>query len=93
MALSGLGRRAPAVDGPSALDPTSVSIAVTALEAPPETAVADTLTGPLLAEPWTIDIPVLLPAGRIALDDAGHPWWRSADGANTVPITGSAEGL
>jgi hypothetical protein len=51
------------------------------------------LTGPLLAEPWTIDIPVLLPTGRIALDDAGHPWWRSADGANTLPIAGSAEGL
>ena len=47
----------------------------------PETALADTLTEPLLAEPWTIEIPVLLPTGRIALDDAGHPWWRSADGA------------
>ena len=59
----------------------------------PEAPLADTLTGPLLAEPWTIDIPVLLPAGRIALDDAGHPWWRSADGANTLPIADSAEGL
>jgi hypothetical protein len=59
----------------------------------PEMALADTLTEPLLAEPWTIEIPVLLPTGRIALDDAGHPWWRSADGANTLPIAGSAEGL
>ena len=39
--LSGLGRRAPAVDGPAALDATPMTIAVTALEAPPETAVAD----------------------------------------------------
>src|SRR5262249_14228874 len=43
----------------------------------PEAPLADALTEPLLAEPWTIDIPVLLPPGRIALDDAGHPWWRS----------------
>jgi hypothetical protein len=59
----------------------------------PETGLADSLTGPLLAEPWTLEIPVLLPTGRIALDDAGHPWWRSADGANTLPVAGSAEGL
>ena len=59
----------------------------------PEAALADALTGPLLAEPWTIEIPVLLPAGRIALDDSGHPWWRSADGANTLPVAGEADGL
>jgi hypothetical protein len=59
----------------------------------PETALADSLTGPLLAEPWALDIPVLLPMGRIALDDAGHPWWRSADGTNTLPVADSAEGL
>ena len=57
------------------------------------TALADALTEPLLAEPWTIEIPVLLPAGRIARDDAGDPWWRSADGANALPVAGSAEGL
>jgi hypothetical protein len=51
------------------------------------------LTEPLLAEPWTLDVPVLLPAGRIARDDAGHAWWRSADGATTLPLAGDAEGL
>jgi hypothetical protein len=59
----------------------------------PEMTLADALTAPLLAEPWAIDIPVLLPVGRIALDDAGHAWWRSADGANTLPVAGDAEGL
>ena len=58
-----------------------------------EADLADTLTAPLLAEPWTTDIPVLLPAGRIALDDAGHPWWQSTDGTSTLPVAGSAEGL
>nr|WP_249158883.1 SWIM zinc finger family protein [Bradyrhizobium jicamae] len=59
----------------------------------PEAALTDTLSAPLLAEPWTLDIPVLLPAGRIARDDAGHSWWRSADGSTTLPVAGSAEGL
>src|SRR5436305_12141760 len=48
--LSGLGRRAPAVDALSAVDATAVTIAVTALEAPPETAVADPGDPPLSDE-------------------------------------------
>jgi hypothetical protein len=35
-----------------------------------EAPLAETLSAPLLAEPWTIDVPVLLPGGRIAVDDA-----------------------
>jgi len=58
-----------------------------------EQALAEVLTEPLLAEPWTLDVPVLPPAGRIARDDAGHGWWRSADGATTLPLAGDAEGL
>jgi hypothetical protein len=54
---------------------------------------ADALSKPLLAEPWTLDVPVLLPAGRIALDGAGHGWWQSADGATTLPIAGDVDGL
>jgi hypothetical protein len=53
----------------------------------------EALTRPLLAEPWTIEVPVLLPAGRIARDDAGHAWWRSADGATILPLAEDAEGL
>ena len=54
---------------------------------------ADALTAPLLTTPWTLEVPVLLPEGRIALDGAGHGWWRSADGATTLPIAGDADGL
>lgn len=60
--------------------------------APNET-LSDALTRPLLAEPWTIDIPLLLPRGRVARDDAGSSWWRAADGTATLPVAGNAEGL
>jgi hypothetical protein len=58
----------------------------------PET-LADALSKPLLAEPWTLEVPVLLPAGRVVLDGAGHRWWRSTDDATTLPIAGDADGL
>jgi hypothetical protein len=58
-----------------------------------EQGLAEVLTRPLLAEPWTLEIPVLLPAGRIALDEAGLGWWRSSDGATSLPVAGNAEGL
>jgi hypothetical protein len=53
----------------------------------------DALTKPLLAEPWALEIPVLLPAGRIARDGAGHAWWRSADAALMLPLAGEIQGL
>jgi SWIM zinc finger len=59
----------------------------------PEEAITEALAKPLLAEPWTLEVPVLLPAGRIALDGTGHAWWRTADGATTLLVAGSAEGL
>jgi hypothetical protein len=59
----------------------------------PDEAITEALAKPLLAEPWTLEVPVLLPAGRIALDGAGHAWWRSADGATTLAVAGPAEGL
>lgn len=34
----------------------------------------------LLEAPWRIDVPLLLPAGRICADGAGRGWWRSAGG-------------
>ncbi|WP_284270278.1 SWIM zinc finger family protein [Bradyrhizobium iriomotense] len=59
----------------------------------PDEAPSDALTRPLLAEPWIIDIPLLLPQGRIARDDTGHIWWRSADGAMTLPVATEAQGI
>ncbi|MGY3561958.1 hypothetical protein ACVWZ4_006514 [Bradyrhizobium sp. USDA 4472] len=59
----------------------------------PNQTLSNALTQPLLAEPWTIEIPLLLPQGRIARDDAGGAWWRAADGAAALPVAGKAEGL
>nr|WP_249209760.1 SWIM zinc finger family protein [Bradyrhizobium manausense] len=59
----------------------------------PDMALGEALTRPLLAEPWIVEIPLLLPRGRIARDDSGGTWWRAADGTATLPVTGNAEGL
>ncbi|MFA6113641.1 MAG: SWIM zinc finger family protein [Sphingomonas sp.] len=70
-----------------------------AVEAPapewpvPEAALAYTLSAPLLAEPWTIDVPVLLPGGRVAVDGTGRAWWRATEGDIVLPMAGEAEGL
>lgn len=37
------------------------------------------LAGPLIAEPWATEVPVLLPAGRIGLDPGGAAWWHGKD--------------
>jgi hypothetical protein len=58
-----------------------------------EDTLVEAVTRPLLVAPWTLEIPVLLPAGRIARDNTGRAWWRSVDGATTLPVAGSAEGL
>lgn len=59
----------------------------------PVEALTDALTRPLIAEPWALEIPVLLPLGRIVLDDANHAWWRSADTTTTLPVAGEVDGL
>lgn len=59
----------------------------------PQTPLTDALTRPLLAEPWVLDVPVMLPAGRIALDEQGQSWWRSTDGSHTFPVAGETGGL
>jgi len=38
-----------------------------------------------LAVPWRIEMPVLLPEGRICAEASGAAWWRSSDGA-LVPV-------
>lgn len=60
-------------------------------EAAPD--LAEALTAPLLAEPWVLDIPVLLPRGRVAIDATGQGWWRPADATTTLPLAEGAEGL
>jgi hypothetical protein len=60
-------------------------------EAAPD--LAEALTAPLQAEPWVLDIPVLLPQGRVAIDAAGQGWWRPADATLALPLADGAEGL
>jgi hypothetical protein len=38
-----------------------------------------------IAAPWRIDMPVLLPEGRICAEGSGRAWWRSDDGV-VVPL-------
>lgn len=53
----------------------------------------EALTAPLHAEPWVLDIPVLLPRGRVAIDAAGQGWWRPIDATTALPIAEGVEGL
>lgn len=49
--------------------------------------VAETMAAQL-ADPWCGEIPVLLPPGRILLDDREVPWWRSECGTMLHPVVG-----
>ena len=60
-------------------------------EAAPD--LAEALTAPLHAEPWALDIPVLLPPGRLAVDPAGQAWWQPADNTIALPLAEGMEGL
>lgn len=59
----------------------------------PGKSLEETLTAPLLAEPWTVERPVLLPPGRIGFDRAGASWWQAHEGAAPLPLAGEVEGL
>jgi hypothetical protein len=59
----------------------------------PDDTLVDALAAPLLAEPWALDVPVLLPRGRIATDGNGRAWWRSAEGDAVLPVAGDSDGL
>jgi hypothetical protein len=51
------------------------------------------LTVPFIAAPWTLDLPLLLPPGRIVQDEAGSQWWRSAGDGTLLPVATELEGL
>ena len=59
----------------------------------PQGALAEALAAPLLAEPWALDQPLLLPAGRLASDGTDQSWWRSQDGGLVLPLSGKPDGL
>lgn len=43
-------------------------------------------------EPWLVEMPILLPPGRIMIDANGTPWWKSLSGDDLVPVEDLAEG-
>lgn len=51
-------------------------------------AIGELLAAPLLDEPWATEIPVLLPAGRLATDPQGKLWWRSDRDETILPVAG-----
>jgi hypothetical protein len=53
--------------------------------APPMEAFADYAES-LLAAPWRIEAPLLLPEGRICRHASGRAWWRSKDGQWAAPL-------
>ncbi len=53
----------------------------------------DALTRPLLAEPWAIDIPLLLPQGGSRATRQDMRGGDLADGTAKLPVAGNAEGL
>jgi hypothetical protein len=58
-----------------------------------EAALLDDIAERAAATPWVDEMPLLLPAGRIAFDGAGKPWWRARDGSTPLPVNGLADGL
>jgi hypothetical protein len=58
--------------------------------------VVESLASTLLAEPWMLDMPVLLPAGRLAIDGGGQCWWCAQDARLSsvpLPLAQTAAGL
>jgi hypothetical protein len=46
----------------------------------------------LHAEPWLIEVPMLLPPGRIMIDGNGMSWWKSQSGNDLLPVEDVADG-
>ncbi|WP_182355866.1 SWIM zinc finger family protein [Komagataeibacter europaeus] len=46
----------------------------------------------LLAEPWRLEVPLMLPEGRLMRDGAGQHWWRATDGTLALPVISDVKG-
>lgn len=51
--------------------------------------VIDAVAPALMSDPWCGEVPLLLPRGRIVLDEKDAPWWRSECGRMIHPVAGS----
>jgi hypothetical protein len=59
----------------------------------PRAPIVENLAAPLLDEPWTLDMPVLLPAGRLGADGTGQCWWRARHETLALPLAQEVGGL
>jgi len=55
--------------------------------------VGEVISAGLQCEPWLAELPVMLPNGRIAIDDSAQGWWRAAESDLAFPVTDLPEGL
>jgi hypothetical protein len=55
--------------------------------------VDEAISAGLQREPWLSDLPVMLPMGRIAVDDGAQAWWRAAASDLAFPVTDLPDGL
>lgn len=44
-------------------------------------------------EPWLLEVPILLPQGRLMVDDQRAPWWKSADHGDLLRVQNAVNGL
>lgn len=61
-------------------------------EAPDRDPLAD-YGAQLIAAPWRIEVPLLLPAGRIAIDGRGRNWWQGEAETAALPLIGQPPAL
>lgn len=57
-----------------------------------QASIVDVIAERMDAEPWLLETPLLLPPGRIVMDGAGSPWWKSAAGDDILPVEDLANG-
>jgi len=59
----------------------------------PTETIGAVISAGLEREPWLSDLPVLLPEGRIAMDDSAQAWWRGAASDLALPVSDLPDGL
>ena len=57
-----------------------------------EASIAAMIARRMDAEPWLVEAPLFLPAGRILFDASGEPWWQNRAGEDILPVDAIAEG-
>jgi SWIM zinc finger len=54
--------------------------------------IASLIAHQLHQEPWLLEVPVLLPEGRLKIDDHGAPWWFSSSSNDLLRVQNAVNG-